>query len=366
MSWVEVVGRVISVAVGVTAAAWTLSSAVRTLVIPRPERVWITKATFGIARRIAHWIAARLDSAHSQTRVLGTFAPVVLISLPVIWSLVLIIAFAGIYWGFDGGSFWAAIELSGSSLTTLGFIPAPTFGLRLVAIVEALLGLALIAVVIGFLPTLYSTFSRREVAVGRLTTRAGEPPTPSEFLIRLNEIGRIDKMGERWEEWEDWFVELGETHTTFPALVFFRSSRPGRSWLAAAETALDTAALATACHITPKTGQAETMIRSGYLALRAIADFFDVDPESQPGDHASLGVTRAEFDLLADRLIAGGVELRTDRDAAWADFAGWRVNYDQALTGLKEIVGHVPTHWGSLSVPPAEEVATDIDSDPSR
>lgn len=349
MTWVEAVGRVAAVIIGVSAALWTLSSAVRSLVIPRPERVWITQTTFRIARRAAHWLAARIDSAHGQTRVLGTFAPVVLISLPVIWSLVLIMSFAGIYWGLSGGAFTESIELSGSSLTTLGFVPPPTFGLRLIAIFEALLGLALIAVVIGFLPTLYTTFSRREIAVGRLTTRAGEPPTPAEFLIRLNNIGRIEQIGERWEEWEDWFVELGETHTTFPALVYFRSSRPGRSWLAAAETALDTAAIATSCHITAKTGQAETMIRSGYLALRAIADFFDVGPELEPGDHMSLGVTRADFDALVDRLVAGGVELRSDRDAAWADFAGWRVNYDQALVGLKQVVGEVPNHWHSLS-----------------
>jgi len=97
---------------------------------------------------------------------------------------------------------------------------------------------------ISFLPSIYGTFSRREIAVGRLTTRAGEPPNPVEFIVRLHAIGRLAHIGDRWEEWEDWFVELGETHTTFPALVFFCSARPERNWLSAAEAALDTAAIA--------------------------------------------------------------------------------------------------------------------------
>lgn len=34
---------------------------------------------------------------------------------------------------------------------------------------------------------------------------------------------------------------------------------------------------------------------------------------------------------LEDRLAEAGVPLRADREAAWRDFAGWRVNYDTVL-----------------------------------
>lgn len=342
---IELVVRILSVTVGIVGAVWFLASAVRTTVLPRPERVWLTTTSFSVARRLALWASARSSSAAGRHRILGTFAPVVLISLPVVWSVGLFMSFALIFWGWNAGSFAAAVELSGSSLTTLGFIPAPTFVTRMFAILEALFGLALIALLISFLPTLYSTFSRREVAVGRLTTRAGEPPTPREFLVRLAAIDRLDQVGDRWEEWEQWFVELGETHTTFPALIYFRSARPGRSWLTAAETALDTAALVTSVTLVPSTGQAETMIRSGYLALRAIADFYEIEPEDSPKDRTQLSVSELEFNELLDQLVAGGLHIDVDRAQAWDDFAGWRVNYDRALTGLKELVGDVPTHW---------------------
>jgi len=342
---IEILGRIVSVVVGIVGAIWFLSSAARTTVFPRPERVWLTSASFAASRRLALWLSRRAKDADSRHRILGTFAPLVLISLPVLWSIGLLMSFSLIFWGWNAGSFAAAIELSGSSLTTLGFVEAPTFVSRMFAILEALFGLALIALLISFLPTLYSMFSRREIAVGWLTTRAGEPPTPTNFLVRLNAIDRMDDVGTRWQEWEQWFVELGETHTTFPALIYFRSARPGRSWLTAAETSLDTAALITSTHLIPSTGQAETMIRSGYLALRAIADFYEVEPETSPKDRDKLSITEAQFNELLDRLVDRGLTIDVDRARAWDDFAGWRVNYDQALLGLKDLVGDVPTHW---------------------
>jgi hypothetical protein len=179
------------------------------------------------------------------------------------------------------GSMVDALEISGSSFTTLGFVAAPTGVTRLVAIVEALLGLAIVALMISFLPTIYGMFSRREIAVARLTTRAGEPPDPVNFITRLHAIDRLDLVGRRWEAWGDWFGEIGETHTTFPALVYFRSARADRSWLAAAEAALE----------------------------------------------------------------ARGVRFDVARQQAWDDYRGWRVNYDDAVIQLRKRIGDDPSHW---------------------
>lgn len=237
-----IIGEIVRVLAGVVGIIWILSSVVRTVVLPRPERVWLTAAAFEGARRVTQAVATRLgrDQRH---RLLSAFAPSVLISLPLVWSGGLVMSFGMIFWGLDIDSFGDALELSFSSLTTLGFIGAPSRTSRLIAASEALVGLSMLAVMIGFLPTLYGAFSRREVAVGRLTTRAGAPPHPVEFIVRLNTIGQLEHVDDRWGEWEDWFAELGETHTTFPALIYFRSAHVDRSWLTAAEVALDTAAL---------------------------------------------------------------------------------------------------------------------------
>lgn len=338
-----------AITAGTICLTWVLASAMRTVVIPRPERVWLTRITFEAARRSVRWVNRRITNRVRREQLLAVFGPAALLVLPVQWSLGAMVAFAAIFWGMGVGSVVEALELSGSSLTTLGFVATETTAVRLVAILEGLLGLGIVALMISFIPSLYATFSRREVAVGRLAVHAGRSPNPVEFILRLQEIEGLETFDKRWEEWEAWFVELSETHTSFPALVYFRSASPDRSWLTAAETALDTAALVTATELLPRTGHSETMIRAGYMALRDIADFFDIDPELDPiaGDNTfdGLSVERFQFDSLFQQLTAGGFATTVDADAAWRAFAGWRINYDRALIGLADLVGDVETHW---------------------
>jgi hypothetical protein len=340
--------RLATVAAGAIMLVWILASAIRTVVIPRPERVWLTRVTFSVARVAANMAAGLSSDPVQRDRWLGMFGPVALLMLPVLWSLGAMVAYALVYWGIDGGSLLYALELSGSSLTTLGFVGADTTLLRMIAVSQGLLGLGLVALMISFTPSLYGTFSRREVAVGRFTVRAGEPPRPAEFILRLDAIGQLQDVGRRWADWEDWFVELGETHTSFPSLVYFRSMSPDRSWLSAAEASLDTAAIISATGMVADGGQADTMIRAGYLALRSIADFFDVEPELDPADRDQISVTRASFDAVLDKLEAGGCDLPNERDDAWQSFMGWRVNYDRSVLGLAQMVGQVDSHWKAL------------------
>ena len=341
--------NVIAIIGGVISIGWLLTEVVRTVVIPRPERVFLTWNAFETARRLARFLSRNRSPEH-QHRMLGSFAPIVLISLPLVWSAGLIVAFAAVFWGIGVGSVREAVELSGSSLTTLGFVAAPTFLTRLVAVAEALIGLAIVALLISFLPTLYSTFSSREISVGRLTIRAGAPPTPEAFITRLHAIDRLHHVGDRWEEWEDWFVELGETHTSFPALIYFRSASLDKNWLTAAETAMDTAAILSATGLVPPSGQADTMIRSGYLALRAIADLYRLPAENLDAKPGELSVNRTHFEAVLDDLVANGIEIEIDHNQAWETFIGWRANYDAAIGGLQGLLGPVPSHWAMRSI----------------
>lgn len=340
--------NVVAVIVGTVVVIWVIASAVRTVVIPRPERSTLGWGIFVATRGVAHFIAHRFRSRDRRERILGAFPPVTLVAYPAVWSVGIVLGFALVFWGLDITPFSAALVLSASSLTTLGFATADSDGLRLVAAIEALLGLGIVALMISFLPTIYGTFSRREVAAGRMSIRAGEPARPIDYLVRMHRIGGLHQLDDRWSSWEDWFVELGETHTTFPQLIFFRSQRPTRTWLGAAETALDTAAIITACRLAPDHGQTQTMIRAGFLALNEIADFLHVAHDPDPGPHTPVSVRREQFDQLLDRLEGEGVPLTVGRDASWEAFRGWRVNYDQALTGIYTKVGEVGSHWEPL------------------
>ena len=50
---------------------------------------------------------------------------------------------------------------------------------------------------------------------------------------------------------------------------------------------------------------------------------------------------------MLDELAAAGVPLVADREQAWRDFAGWRVNYDEPLLALCALCGAPPARWSS-------------------
>src|SRR5205823_13242215 len=91
---------------------------------------------------------------------------------------------------------------------------------------------------------------------------------------RFYRIHGFEKLNEMWREWEIWFSELDETHTSLAVLAFYRSPRPGHSWITAAGAVLDSASLAASTLDIPGDPHADLCIRAGYLALRHIADFF--------------------------------------------------------------------------------------------
>ncbi|MFZ4516750.1 MAG: hypothetical protein ACOYOP_00055 [Microthrixaceae bacterium] len=327
-----------------------LFSAVRTVVVPRGQRPVLTAAVFLSVRRSLD-LPLRWASPARRERLLSQYAPVALVLLAGTWALLVILGFTPVYWALGDLSWLDALQVSGSSLTTLGFVSAEPSPARLVEVLEALIGLGLVGLLISFLPTIYSAFSRREVLVAQMASRAGEPPSVATFLIRQQSIRGLGDLADTWAEWEDWFSELEETHTSYPSLVYFRSGE-GRSWLTSAGALLDSAAMLHSAVDVPRLPSTALAIRAGFLCLREVADQFLVpyDPDPSPGDPIS--VTREEFDACLEELDAAGVPLVADRDAAWRAWAGWRVNYDGPLLGLCSVVEPPPAPWSSDRVAP--------------
>lgn len=339
--------RVLAAAAGALLAGWVVQGAIRTMVVPRGEQVWLTRFVFLVNRRLYDWSAARRRTWEEREQRFARYAPTSLIALPVLWAVLIIAAFTPIYWALGVGPLAECLVVSGSSFTTLGFARDGHVPADLVSTVEALLGLGIVALVISFLPTLYGLFSRREAEVVKLDVRAGSPPTALEMLLRMHRIGWLDDMGSLWASWEQWFVELEESHTSQPSLVFFRSQRPSSSWITAAGAVLDTCALHLSALDVPTHPQAAVTLRAGFQSLRAIAAFYGVPFDPDPAPNDPISIHRQELDLLLDELASQGVPVTADREQAWRDFAGWRVNYDVVLLALCVLVDAPPTPWSS-------------------
>jgi hypothetical protein len=240
-----------------------------------------------------------------------------------------------------------AFTISGSSAFTLGFAALPDLPTRILAFTEAAVGLFLVALLISYLPTIYSAFSKRETAVTLLEVRAGSPPSAVTLLERFFRLHREHHFEEFFTEWERWFGEVEETHTSLAALGLFRSPRSTRSWVTASGAVLDSAALIASVVETEREAQEDLCIRAGYLALRHICDFFLIPYNPDPNADTPISVSRAEFDEACDHLAAAGVPLKADRERAWRDFAGWRCNYDEPLLALAELTLAPVAPWSS-------------------
>ncbi|MEQ1874991.1 MAG: hypothetical protein ABL953_14860, partial [Ilumatobacteraceae bacterium] len=284
--------------------------------------------------------------------VMALYAPISLVLLPGVWVMLMILGFTAIFWGTGIDPLTEAFVTSGSSLLTLGFVRPDGIGRVMLTFFEAGLGLGIVSLLISYLPTIYGAFSRREALVGMLEVRAGLPPSPAELLTRYQTIGWIENIdADLFEPWEEWFVDVEESHTTQPSLVFFRSPHPERNWLTAAGCVLDTAAIVASTLDVPRSAQRDILLRGGFFTLRRIADFYGIEYDPAPAPTDPISVTQREFDLLCVELRAAGIPLKKDLQQAWLDYAGWRVNYDAVLVALCALVMAPPARWSSDRMP---------------
>jgi hypothetical protein len=346
-----IVLEVVVFVVGLTAVALTLGSATRTLLVPRAIPTALGRVVFIGVRWIFRIRAGSRHSYERRDRTMAFYAPVALLTLLTAWLIVVLLGYAAMYWALGAPSFWEAVVDSGSSLFTLGYAHLEGVWRTLLSFSEAALGLVLLALLITYLPSLYSGFARREQGVAKLEVRAGNPPAGTYLIELANAVSGLRSLRQVWNDWEDWFVMLDESHTSNPSLVFFRSPHPDQSWITAAGAVLDGAALYASSVDVPRTPDPEFMIRAGYLALRHIASFFGIpfDPDPAPTDPIS--ISRGEFDEAYEHMAAAGVPMKADRERAWGDFAGWRVNYDTVLRELARLTMAPPAPWSSDRVP---------------
>lgn len=342
-----VLSQILTFTVGFIIVVSTLSSALNTFVVPRSVNTWLTRVVFFFVWIIFKpWISL-LSTYEARDRVMALYAPLSILILPLVWFTCVLIGYMGMFWALGVQPWSEAFFVSGSSLLTLGFAPVTTLLTRALAFTEATIGLGLMALVIAYLPTMYSAFARRETTVALLEVRAGAPPSPLQLIARAHRINTLDNLTELWINWELWFTDIEESHTTFGPLALFRSPQSNRSWITAAGVILDAAALMESTIDVAPDPRAALCIRAGYVALRQIADFFGIPHRTEITADDTISITRQEFDQACQELREQSIPLKADLDLAWQNYHGWRVNYDDVLVALANLTMAPSVMWVS-------------------
>ena len=252
--------HVVAFILGLLCCLSVVLDAFQTIILPRRPtgRLRITRLFY-----LATWLpwstfAERVQNRKVRDQVYSIYGPVSLLLLLVVWAVLLLAGFALLYMALgtpfaDGlnqhGHLLADLRtdlyVSGTTLFTLGLGDVtPTHHVaRALLILESAMGLGLIALVIGYVPVIYTAFSHREVSVAMLDGRAGSPPTATELLRRhAYEGGEADLIA-LLAEWERWSAEILESHISYPLLCYYRSQHDNQSWLSALVAVLDACAL---------------------------------------------------------------------------------------------------------------------------
>lgn len=339
-----------------------------TIILPRTvtRRVRLTRLfylTFG-----AGWftLVRGISSGERRERLLGAYGPLSLLLLFVFWALCLMMGFALVLWGLDipisspdqVRSFGADLYFSGVTFLTLGFGDiTPRSGLgRFLAVMEAGLGFGFLAIVISYLPVMYQSFSRREVTILLLDSRAGTPPTALELLRRYGEADTIEMLPDLLKDMERWSAELLESYLSYPVLAYYRSQHDTVSWLSALTAILDTSALV---QIGFKgdppwqkalTWQAKLTFAMARHMIVDLALILNVPPVTPKPERLSL----AGWQYLCDQLALSGLSL-CDSEASQAELWELRRQYEPYVYGMAQrlilelppwtIEAHHPDNW---------------------
>jgi hypothetical protein len=348
----RMVGAWIGFAIGLMVLMSTLMSVAGTLVVPRAVSSpvsrgvdWCLDITFLLVTR-------RVRSFERRDRILAWQAPLSLLVRLAVWLGLLVVGFALLLLPSMKGHLGQAFSESGSSVFTLGYAAPASGDSTTLEYLAAFTGLVVIGLQVGYLPTLYAAFNKRETEVTLLGSRAGVPAWGPEILARSRwgiQEGDIAPVLETlFLSWERWAAEVAESHTTYLTLVRFRSPRPLAHWLTSLIAVMDAAALhlALAPSREPKLA-ARLALRMGFVALEQIARtmWHALPDEPEPDPDAPVSLSYDDFRVATAMLREVGYPIERSDEEAWPHFRGWRANYDATALLLAKQVDAPPALW---------------------
>jgi hypothetical protein len=285
------VGTAIAAIAGVLLVVAILWDAFETILVPRriSRAIRFTRLFYLWTWRGWRALAGGIRTPSRREGLLGLYAPLSLLLLLVCWAAGLIAAFALLQFAVARGTpvahphFRTLLYLSGETFFTLGYgdiTPTSAAG-RVLSVIESGLGFGFLGTVIGYLPTIYTTFSHRELEITLLDARAGSPPTAAEFVRRMSVFAEKGLPESLLRDWERWCAQVLETHISYPLLAYYRSQHGNQSWLGALTTILDSSALILAGIEGIRPDQAQLTFAMARHALVDVAQIFV--PRYTPG-----------------------------------------------------------------------------------
>lgn len=336
----------------------TCSSVMRTLVVARGSsglNRLKNQALLGLFRLIAR----RSRTYETRDAVLAWFSPVAIVTSLIMWLLLFLLSYGLMMYGTTDLLLPAALREAGSSLFTLGYASGDRNALTALDFVAAATGPIVIGLLIGYLPTFYAAYQRREAEATLLLARGGEPNWAPELIRRHALVNSVDRLDTLWPAWEQWAAEVGESHTNFPVLIHMRSARPNRNWLIALLCVMDTAAIHLSLNPGQPQGSMRVTLRQGIVCMQELCKVQRIALDDDPRPDKPSGVSLRDFQDACTMLSSAGYTWERAPDEAYRHFRGWRANYEDMAYALAREIDAVPAPWSGSRRPPLPVVYPD-------
>ena len=315
-----------------------------TIVLPRrvTRQFRMTRLFYRFTWAPWRTLAGLRKQKKKRDAMLSYYGPLSLLMLFAFWAVTMVFGFALVHYGdteqLNGAifpnHFGNALYLSGTTLFTLGLgdiTPASPLG-RFMTVIEGGVGFGFLALVIGYLPVLYQSFSRREVTISLLDARAGSPPTAFELFRRNTGPATcdFDALTDVLAHWENWSAELMESHLSYPVLAYFRSQHDNQSWIGSLTAILDVCALA----MSGMEGMCQYQARMTFaIARHAMVDLSQVFGAAPDKDGSDGRLSPEDLVEIRKHLSASGLRL-SDGSAADAELNRLRGLYEPYAISL--------------------------------
>lgn len=343
--------HVVSVVVGLILVLSVMADMTNTLVATTTSRApwWLTFRLYRRSWAIIRLVAMRSGNEQRREKFLSVFAPTSVLLLLCVWVSQQILGFAMIWWGLGGvdglGSFVDSIYYSGVVYFTLGFgelVPVDVVP-RVGALVEALSGVIMTALVIGYLPALYGAYSERERKLMTLDDGTEGQISPNSLILARAPDRDPAEMFLFFSGWENWVSGVMETHRTFPMLSLFRSQQAGQSWITALGVVTDAALW---CQVMPGAQDREPywLIRRSSHLIQQLTEGADLSDYEAQFNAASEGVSGV-FEEMYRELEAAGFDL-LPLNEAWEIAITLRRTYGAGLEYLIDQLMAPRGFWG--------------------
>jgi hypothetical protein len=362
--WTTVIVRTLAVAVGLALLWAAIMAAVGVMLVPRPSNqklaVWVGRLCYLVFKAVS----MRARNYHQLDRLLAVQGPTTVLLYLALFLGIFLTAFAFLFYGATGCSPMAAFYRAGSGMSTLGMVDISGAPGYIAMFVAAFTGTTVVSVFIGFLLTLYTAYTARETHMSKLAMICGEPGWGPEMTVRLHTL-QVGWTPDALDQSTNWVCAMRVSQYLYPLLNHFRSPVRDRHWTVSLLALLDAAAIRLTClcggrdlnvlrllaqgadtfHALKLSEVARTSggVSEGAMLTWVIEEKLLADADDGPVPDP--GITRDEWDKAMDFMAAQGVDVRSDRDAAWRAFCRVRCYYVEPAYFLTNHLSAINAPW---------------------